>query len=194
MHAIPLASARFLKISSISLAILTGSLIFTQPVFSFSFKRLIVQAEQPQLRPTAKPAEVKTEYTTRVEHLRRDGRMARRMARYHWLDKAAQANPAIVEAITQHRRAAMLVAKHPRLGYIAEADHYLCRRLTRWKSVARLLAASPQANRVIALDPEGIYSAIKRDKRTARILAKNPNFDQMIVENPDLGQLIATYM
>jgi hypothetical protein len=88
----------------------------------------------------------------------------------------------------------MLLAKHPRLGQIAEADHYLCRRLTRWKDVARKLVANPQADKVIALDPEGIYRAVKKDRRIARNLARNPMYYRMIGENPDLGRLLSTYM
>ncbi len=84
--------------------------------------------------------------------------------------------------------------KHPRLGEIAEADHYLCRRLTRWKDVARKLAVNPQADRVIALDPEGIYRAIKNDRRLPKILARNPMYYRMIGENPDLGKILSTYM
>lgn len=129
-----------------------------------------------------------------ASHIRRDGMTARRMARYHWLDRAALANPAIIEAICAHRSAAKLLCKHPRLKEIAEADHYLCRRLTKWKSVARMLAANPQAPRVVYLDPEGIYYAIKRDRSIARRLARNPMFEEMIADNPDLGKFIASYM
>lgn len=129
-----------------------------------------------------------------ASHVRRDGNTARRMAKYHWLDRAAQADPAIIEAICSHRSAAKLLCKHPRLKDIAEADHYLCRRLTKWKSVARMLASNPQADRVIFLDPEGIYYAIKRDRSIARRLAKNPMFEEMIADNPDLGKFIASYM
>ena len=126
--------------------------------------------------------------------LRSDGNAAVKMARMHWLDKAAAANPGIVEAITAHKRAAKILARHPRLGDIAEADHYLCRRLTRWKSAARIMAANGEARRVVELDPAGIYFAIKRDKKIVRILSKNPMFNQMIVDNPDLGKVIAQYM
>lgn len=129
-----------------------------------------------------------------ASHVRRDSTTARRLAKYHWLDRAAQANPAIIEAICAHRSAAKLLCKHPRLKEIAEADHYLCRRLTKWKSVARMLASNPQADRVIFLDPEGIYYAIKRDRSIARRLAKNPMFEEMIADNPDLGKFIASYM
>lgn len=116
------------------------------------------------------------------------------MASYHWLDRAAQANPQLIESITDYHSAALILVKHPRLGDIAEADHYLCRRLTRWKDVARKLAVSPQADRVIACDPEGIYRAVKNDRSVAKLLARNPMFHRMIGENPDLGRLLSTYM
>ena len=126
--------------------------------------------------------------------LRFDGKAAKRLAKYHWLDKVAAANPRVVEAITDHKSAAKVLAKHPRLSEIAEADHYVCRRITKWKSAARVLAANGEVKEVALLDPEGIYSAIQRDKKIIRILSRNPIFDQMIVDNPDLGRIISKYM
>lgn len=126
--------------------------------------------------------------------VRSDRRTAAQMAKYHWLDKVAQSDPGIVAAITTHYTAALELAKHPRLGEIAQADHYLCRRLTKWKTVARRLAKNGEADKVVALDPEGMYRAIRRDKATARRLVKNPMFDQMVYDNPDLGKLVAAYM
>lgn len=126
--------------------------------------------------------------------VRSDRRTAVQMAKYHWLDKVAESDPGIVAAITTHYTAALELAKHPRLGEIAEADHYLCRRLTKWKTVARRLAKNGEADKVVALDPEGMYRAIRRDKATARRLVKNPMFDQMVYDNPDLGKLVAAYM
>ncbi len=126
--------------------------------------------------------------------VRSDRRTAVQMAKYHWLDKVAESDPGIIAAITTHYTAAMELAKHPRIGEIAEADHYLCRRLTKWKTVARRLAKNGEADKVVALDPEGMYRAIRRDKATARRLVKNPMFDQMVYDNPDLGKLVAAYM
>lgn len=126
--------------------------------------------------------------------VRSDRRTAVQMAKYHWLDKVAAADPGIVAAITTHYTAALELAKHPRIGEIAEQDHYLCRRLTKWKTVARRLAKNGNADKVVALDPEGMYRAIRRDKATARRLVKNPMFDQMVYDNPDLGKLVAAYM
>lgn len=126
--------------------------------------------------------------------IRKDVYSAKKIAKYHWLDKVAAANPQIIEAITQHKDAAWKLAKHPRLGAISDADHYLCRRLTRWKKVARRLAKHGQVWRVIDHDPEGIYQAIRRDRKIIKILAKNPTFDQMIVDNPDLGRELAKHM
>jgi len=126
--------------------------------------------------------------------LRFDGKAAKRLAKYHWLDKVACANPRVIEAITDHKSAAKLLAKHPRLSEIADADHYVCRRITKWKPAARVLAANGEVKEVAMLDPEGIYSAIQRDKKIIRILSRNPIFDQMIVDNPDLGRIISKYM
>jgi hypothetical protein len=129
-----------------------------------------------------------------VHRIRSNSSEARRLAKYHWLDKVGESNPEIIEAVARHHSAAIILAQHPRLGEIAEADHYLCRALTKWKNVARLMAQNGQADKVVALDPEGIYRMIKRDRVTARRLARNPMFDQMVNENPDLGKLIAAYM
>ncbi len=146
---------------------------------------------------TTNPVAPKAVGVTRMHSttdVRSDRRTAVQMAKYHWLDKVALADPGIVAAITTHYTAALELAKHPRIGEIAEADHYLCRRLTKWKTVARRLAKNGNADKVIALDPEGMYRAIRRDKATARRLVKNPMFDQMVSDNPDLGKLVAAYM
>ena len=126
--------------------------------------------------------------------LRTDRKAAKRLAAYHWLDRAAEANPQLIEAITNHKSAAKILARHPRLALIADADHYTCRRITQWKPAARILAKNAQAREVVAFDPQGIYMAIERDKRIIRILSRNPMFDQMIVDNPDLERVIAKYM
>lgn len=149
-------------------------------------------AAPPQLRPGLNSKN--SAKTITPNRIRRDRGTANTMARYHWLDRAAQADPQLIESITEYHFSAMLLAKHPRLGEIAEADHYLCRRLTRWKDVSRALASNPHADRVIALDPEGIYRAIKNDRRLPKRLAKNPMFHRMISDNPDLGKLLSTYM
>ena len=167
-----------------------GSLLIA--VLSFHWAIYPGYADDPQLRPGM--SSTQGTKSIRPDRLRHDRKAANAMARYHWLDKAAQADPHLIESITDFHSAAMILAKHPRLGEIAEADHYLCRRLTRWKSVARTLASNPQADRVISLDPEGIYRAIKNDRRLAKLLARNPMFHRMITENPDLGRFLSTYM
>lgn len=129
-----------------------------------------------------------------LKHMRRNRGAANTLARYHWLDKAIDANSNLLDSVTSYHSASKILVKHPRLGEIAEADHYLCRRLTQYPDVARMLAASPYADKVIGLDPEGIYRAVKKDRSIARKLAKNPMFHNMIGENPDLGRLISTYM
>ncbi|HEY9788586.1 MAG TPA: hypothetical protein V6D17_24575 [Candidatus Obscuribacterales bacterium] len=160
------------------------------PVVAHDARPLIAQESQPALRPAVQQSST----AIPAKRVRKDKSTACEMARYHWLDKACEANPQLVESITKHHKAAMILAKHPRLGDIAETDHYLCRRLTRWKDVSRELARNKEADRVVVLDPEGIYRAIKRDKQVAKILAKNPMFQRMIGENPDLGKLLSTYM
>lgn len=155
----------------------------------------VTETQAPSLRPavvttstSAKPIKYKR------QHSRSDWHTARRMAKYHWLDKAAEADPSLVEAICSHYTAACILAKHPRLGAVAQFDHYTCRRLTKWKSVARILAKNGECQKVVLLDPEGMYRALKRDKRLAKILSTNPMFDQMLVDNPDLGRMMATLM
>lgn len=159
--------------------------------------------DQVQLKPLKKVVAVKSEpvepsfLSWKVDTLgrvRSDGRLAKRLASYHWLDKMVAANPEISEAICNHRRAAMILAKHPRITEIAESDPYLCRRITKWKGAARRLAANPNALYVVGRDPEGIYRAIRRDKKISEILSKNPVFNQMIVDNPELGRVISHYM
>lgn len=151
----------------------------------------------PLIKPVVeKPIKVHF-YTFSVNTLNRvrsDSNFAKRLARYVWLEKSAEANPAIIEAITNHRSAAKILARHPHISDIAKADPYLCRRITKWPSAARTLAANGNAAKCISRDPEGIYRAIRKDRNVARILAKNPMFDQMIDDNPDLGQFIAHFM
>lgn len=116
------------------------------------------------------------------------------MARYRYLAKAAENNPQLIEAITRHHKAAKILVCHPKLAEIADADMFLCRRLTRWNDVACMLASSPEGERVVELDPEGIYRAIEHDKSIARALSNNPKFKRLIAENPRLRRLIATSM
>jgi len=126
--------------------------------------------------------------------VRIDRRLARKMAKDHWLEKAAAADPSLIDAITQYSSAAKILAKHPRIGTIAEADHYTCRNITRWKTASRNLARNPEVKEVIDCDPEGIYRAIKRDSKIGKLLVKQPDFSQIIVDNPELGKLLATHM
>jgi hypothetical protein len=148
----------------------------------------------PTLKPAAPAPESIKVVRYQREHVRSDWLTARRLAQYHWLDKAVEADPGLVEAICSHYTAALVLARHPRLGEIAQYDHYTCRRLTKWKTVARELAKNGECQKVVALDPEGIYRAIKRDRLLAKLLSTNPMFDQMIDDNPDLGVLISRYM
>ncbi|GEM_PF-3243294 len=130
----------------------------------------------------------------KVAVVRVDRLTAFRMARDPWLYKSAAADPGIVAAICQHPLAAWMLTRNRHLGEIADSDHYVCRRLTRWRLAAWTLVQNPEADHVIALDPEGIYRAINRDPHIAHRLAKHPMFNQMVVENPDLGEFIARHM
>ncbi|MDX2104922.1 MAG: hypothetical protein SFY67_00840 [Candidatus Melainabacteria bacterium] len=154
-------------------------------------------APNPLVKPVVeKPIKVHfwTFSVNTLDRIRSDSTFAKRLARYGWLEKSAEANPAIIEAICDHRSAAKILARHPHIARIAEADPYVCRRITKWPSAARVLAANGNAAKAISRDPEGIYRAIKKDRSIARILAKNPMFDQMVYDNPDLGQYLARFM
>lgn len=142
----------------------------------------------------AKTAAAEEKPTTRRERIRKDSRIAWRMAGDPMLYKIAAADPSILEVICDHPLAAWRVARNRHLGELAECDHYLCRRLTHWRMSTWALVKNPQADRVIALDPEGIYRAINRDPGVAHALAKNIQFNQMVTENPDLGKFIAQHM
>lgn len=149
-------------------------------------------AGQSELR--GKLAEPKVVSSPQAEIIRKDRGTAYRMAKDPWLYKTAAADPSILAAICEHSGAARLLAKNRHLGDLAESDHYLCRRLTQWHGATYALIKNPQADRVIVLDPEGIYRAIQRDPHVAHVLAKNIMFNQMIVENPELGKFIANHM
>jgi hypothetical protein len=141
----------------------------------------------PELRPALNN-------TARTKAIRSDTATAVKIARMRWVDKMITADPGLVAAICSHAASARVLAAHPHLDKIAETDHYTCRRITKWGSAAAILAKNPQALRVVTLDPEGIYRAIKHDRSIAKRLTKNPNFNQMVVENPDLGKLLSNYM
>ena len=128
------------------------------------------------------------------KRIRKDWWTAYRMAADPWLYKEAASDPSILAAICAYPWAAKRLAANPHLGMLAECDHYLCRRLTRWYSSTWVLVQAPEADRVIALDPEGIFMAIERDPGVAHALARNAMFNQMITENPDLGRFIAQHM
>ncbi len=131
---------------------------------------------------------------TRSNKIKVDRLIAYRLARDPWLYKSAAADPSVLESICKYAGAAKLLAKNRHIGDLAESDHYLCRRLTRWRGATLELVKNPQADRVIALDPEGIYRAIDLHPSIAYTLAKNIMFHQMITENPDLGKFIASHM
>ncbi len=140
-------------------------------------------------------ANTETTVLTRTAHkVRRDMWIAYRMAKDPWIDKACAADPTLVAAICAHSGPARLLAKHRHIAAIAEADPYFCRRLTRWKGATWALIKNKYAEKVISRDPQGIYWAIDRNPKVARVLAKHQMFDQMVVENPDLGKFISRHM
>jgi hypothetical protein len=165
---------------------LTLSVLVTNTSFA-AFAQTTAPSASLDLRPPLKSA-------ASVKAIRTDTATAVKMARMRWLDKMVSADPGLVAAICSHASSARVLAAHPHLDKIAEADHYTCRRITKWGSAAVVLTKNPQALRVVTLDPEGIYRAIKHDRTIARRLTKNANFNQMVVENPDLGKLLANYM
>jgi len=172
----------------VALASLVLSVLSAPPAWSDQALPL-----KPALPQTAS-ATVDAPQMLKAERVRKDVGCAKRLAQYRWVDRMAMADPALVAAICSYSSSAKLLAKHPHIGNIAEADHYFCRRLTKWRGAARALVANPEAYKVIARDPEGIYRAIKNDRSIAKILAKNMHYEQMIVENPELGKVLARYM
>lgn len=144
--------------------------------------------------PTVKTTIIKTVPTVRLEKIRRDKWIAWRMAKDPWIDRACLADPGLPEAICAHPGPAALLAKHPHIDSIAQADPYLCRRLTQWKKATLNLVKNPNCGPVITRDPDGIYRAVTKNPKIARLLSKHPMFNQMIVENPDLGRFITGHM
>lgn len=177
------------------------SSIFKVVIASLAMALMAFPMASSQAPVTLKPAlplstsnTVDAPQMLKAERVRKDVGCAKRLAQYRWVDRMAMADPSIVAAICSYSASAKLLAKHPHIGNIAEADHYFCRRLTKWRGAARALVANPEAYKVIARDPEGIYRAIKYDRSIAKILSKNMHYEQMIVENPELGKVLARYM
>lgn len=148
------------------------------------------------LRPSA-PISSNTVITTSgptAEKIRKSRRIATQMAKYEFLQQVAEANPQVLAAICMHAGPARILARHRHLDKLADADHYLCRRLTRFRRATDVLIQNPHVDRVIQLDPEGIYIAIARDPGVARILTSHRMFDEMVNQNPDLARVIAQHM
>jgi hypothetical protein len=140
---------------------------------------------QPIMTPQSVPS---------PEVVLKDQSIAYRLAKANWLPIAAHANPRLIAAICAHPGPAKVLAKHRHLDRIADADHYLCRRLTRWPDSTQKLIRNKYCDKVIALDPEGIYVAMERNPQVACLLARHPNFNQMMYYNSDLGNQIARHM
>lgn len=140
------------------------------------------------------PNSGKSQSSLRLEKIRRDKWIAWRMAKDPWIDRACLAEPGLPEAICAHPGPAALLAKHPHIADIAQADPYLCRRLTQWKKATMNLVKNPHAIAVVTRDPEGIYRAVQKNPKIGRILSKNALFNQMVVDNPDLGRFLTGHM
>ncbi len=168
--------------------ILSGLLGFITPP-SMAQTPAADSPSETSLRPP-----LKTPAVASPERIKKDKWIAYRLANYVWLDRAAQADPRILAAICEHPGPAKKLAQHRHLDRLADADHYLCRRLTRWHDATQKLIRNKYCDHVIALDPEGIYFAIERDPAVARLLARDPMFNQMVDLNPDLGRVIAQHM
>lgn len=191
-------------------------LLITQPAYA-NWGNEPAKTDEPSLRPPVtsttttttvtdttaihtEPAQVQTRRETqatqsvKLEKIRRDKWIAWRMAKDPWIDRACLADPGLPEAICAHPGPAKLLAKHPHIDAISQADPYLCRRLTQWKKATLYLVKNPNAGPVITRDPEGIYRAVQKNPKIARLLSKHPMFNQMIVENPDLGRFITGHM
>lgn len=129
-----------------------------------------------------------------VERVRKDAFIAYKIVKDPWFWQTAQGNPAIVAAVCAHAGPAKILAKYEHIAEVADADHYVCRRLTQWRGASLALASNPHAGHAVALDPQGMYTAMQRDPKVARLLAKNIMFSQMVVENPDLGKEVASHI
>jgi hypothetical protein len=116
------------------------------------------------------------------------------LARDVWFDKIAAANPSIVATVCNDPKAATVLAAHPHLGKVADADHLLCRRLTRWHTATEVLLRNPQLDRVVELDPQGMYWAMDRRPAYARVLSGHVLFYKMVSDNPELGSVVASHM
>jgi hypothetical protein len=142
------------------------------------------RTEQTGLGPAQLPPDYK---------LGTSGTLAVQLARDPWFDKAAQANPALVQAVCENRKAATILASHHHIAQIVEADPLLCRRLTRWHTATEALLRNPYADIVIEADPQGIYWAMARRPAYARVLAGHVFFYKMVADNPDIGRIVANY-
>jgi hypothetical protein len=129
-----------------------------------------------------------------VAAVRKSRTIAVQLAKDEWLDRIAAAYPPIIEAICEHPKAAAIVAGHHRIAEIAAADHYLCRRLTRWHHATEVLLRNPMADKVIALDPQGMYWAIERRPAYGRLLAGHAEFATIINDDPNMGRLLSDHM
>lgn len=151
-------------------------------------------AASPQLHEPIKTEDKNETAAVKSEHIRLDSWIAYRLAKNPWLDKIAEADPRIVEAITEHSGPAKVLAQHRHLDKIAEADHYLCRRLTRWEGATQKLCRNPYVDRVVALDPEGIYFAINRKPEYARVLVRQNIFNNLAINEPDVVRNMQKHM
>lgn len=130
----------------------------------------------------------------RAEKIRKSSTIAGQLAKAEWLDKAAEADPAIIASICAHSSTATILARHKHLGAIAQIDPYVCRRITRWDRATEVLLRNPDLDEVVKKDPQGIYNAIIRRPSYARLIAGHEKFYTMVDNNPDLGRVISEHM
>jgi hypothetical protein len=116
------------------------------------------------------------------------------LAKNAWFDKMAEADPTLVAAVCTDMRAATILAGHKHLDKIADADHFLCRRLTQYHTATERLLRNAHADRVIELDPQGIYWAMDRRPAYARLLSGHVFFYKMVSDNPELGRVVASHI
>lgn len=128
------------------------------------------------------------------ERVRRDQWIARRLAKYAWFDKVAEADPRLVAAVCAHPGPARQLAMHRHLDKIAEADKYTCRRLTQWEGATQKLIRHPYFEQVVARDPEGMYFALDRKPEYARVMARQQTFWNLTNLDRNMGREYQKHM
>lgn len=150
------------------------------------------EGEQPSLRKPI-PGSTSTAAVS-PESIKTDYWLAYRMAKYEFLDKVAEADPRIIAAICSHKHPAKVLAQHRHLDKIAEQDHYLCRRITQYNEATEKFLRNPMADKVIALDPQGMVYAMNRNKKYGRLIARHPMWDSLADADRDFPREMAKHV